>query len=142
MNKSSIPGPLGPMAYLLPVALSLIISCVNIGDKTYGELEPDDIPGLVTYGEHVRDIIGSKCSVCHSAVLGRTEEGLDYDLYENVVPQVSPGNGDGEEEDKKGWQGIKKTGIDEKSMPPGGKERFTPREIEILITWEKQGFIE
>jgi uncharacterized membrane protein len=114
---------------------AVVLSCVNIGSQTYAQAEPDDLPDYVTYTQHIQPIIDAKCCNCHSHAQ-HTIAGLDYSTYEQVIPSTNGQGGEGQP----GWQGIKLTGIVDMTMPPGGKERFTPREIALLLRWESQDF--
>jgi len=120
--------------------LALIIACVPIGSKTYSQLEPDDLPQKPTYKNNVKAIVDSKCGLCHSSKSGRIYEGIDYSSLNSLLPYT--GRPSKEDEEKRGWEGFKKTAIQEMSMPPGSKNRLTPKEIAILLRWEEQGFEE
>jgi uncharacterized membrane protein len=123
---------------VLAVALvASIVSCVNLGTQTYDQAEPTGLPDTVTYTTDIKPIIDTKCCNCHSRPPGRTAEGLDYSTYDQVIPATPQGS----DEARSGWQGIKQAGIQDMTMPPGGKERFTPREVALLLKWESQGFV-
>lgn len=101
--------------------------CLPLGNQSYLQLEPEDIPTSPTYKGQVEEIVYTKCALCHSSKEGKTFEGIDYKDYQSL---------------RNGWDPFKQTSIIDKSMPPGGKERFTPKEIAILERWAEQGFLE
>jgi hypothetical protein len=107
-------------------ALALLWGCVNIGSSTYDQIEPGDIPEQVTYAEHVAPIVEFRCGACHFPGGSVTEEAPLYGTYESVAPP--------------NWRAFKRTTITDMTMPPGGKERTTPRENAILVRWESEGF--
>ncbi len=98
-------------AFFLLVTVS---SCMDLGDKTYEELEPDDLPANPTYTVDIAPLMDLYCNKCHS-----------YNDYFAV---------------RYNWESIVLTGIDEKTMPPGGKERISPRDEAIILRWKNNGF--
>ncbi|RME92228.1 MAG: hypothetical protein D6767_03660 [Candidatus Hydrogenedentota bacterium] len=118
---------------LAPILLSF---CINQGNYTYEELEPNDLPARVTYEEHIRPIMEKKCNPCHSPSGRYGLHGPDYSTYEKTIPSTQTG-----EESERGFQGIVSNAIDGSSMPPWTKDRFTARDKAIFRKWEKQGFL-
>ncbi len=90
------------------------------------------MPDNPTYESHVKFIIEEKCSLCHSSESGRMAEDISYDKYSDCIPKKGG---------HRGWKGIEEAAIEEKSMPPGSKERLTPKETAILLRWKEQGFV-
>lgn len=113
-------------AIIVLVLAALVAGCINLGDQSYEEVEPGDIPATVTYTEHIYPISASYCLECHSPS-GRfgTQEGVNYDGYTRHVS---------------GFNSYLRVTVDEKTMPPGTKPRPTAREIALLLKWKEQGY--
>lgn len=119
----------------------MLAACVDLGTQSYAELEPGDVPAAPTYEEDIRPIIEARCSQCHSRETGTAKGEISYDTYDNLLPATTSRRGE-DEEDEEGWGGIRKKGIDDRSMPPGGMQRITAREEAILLRWAEIGFPE
>ena len=135
---------MGVRRYLLFMIGMLIIHCVDMGSNTYQELEPKDIPNIPTYTEDVQPILARHCLSCHSLNNAHTDGGLSYDVYLDAIsidrrledyPDSLPHNYKAGQKYVYGWDGIRTTAIEQRSMPPGGLQRLNSREISILTRW-------
>jgi len=122
------------VSFLIIIFNFLLSFCMNLGDQNIASVDANSIPNSISFSNHVWPILVSHCIDCHSTT-GKygTSEGIAYDSHADVVAIDPDPDGD------LGFNGIRKTGIIEKTMPPGSKERFSPLDIEILLKWELQG---
>lgn len=94
-----------PVLLFLAAVFSLLLavsSRVNLGDKRYEELEPGDLPANSTYSGDFAPLMDLHRNQCHSC-----------DSYTLV---------------RYNRESIILTSIDEKTMPPGGNVRISPRD--------------
>ena len=105
------------------LVVTLFVGCA-FGAQTIDEVDPDSIPLNPTYTNDVAPIIDYYCLSCHDSAGPFFEEppleSLDdvQDEFEGVVTEV----------------------FGQRTMPPGGAQQPTPREVEIIKLWGQQGF--
>jgi len=114
--------------FLISLLFILASSCFNQGDKSYEELEPGDIPAEVTWEEHIEPIFVAKCVRCHdkSGDLGANGD-YDFTTYQSTASS---------------YEDIEKFAMVQKIMPPGSKQKLTPKQIALLKKWKATGFLE
>ena len=106
----------------------LVISCINMGSGTINEIDPGALPATVTYEAHLKPLLAKHCTECHSSD-GRfgIQDGYDYGTYALSVAY---------------YAALKQAAIDEKSMPPGTKERLSSLEAALVLKWQTDGLLE
>ena len=114
------------MRWICVGALLVLIGCGE-GAGTLEEVDPEAAPLQPTWSEHISGIMEERCATCHAqeSQLGELE-GRSYGTCEEVK---RPGN----------WQGLVTTGLERKTMPPGGADKITPAEALALRRWWSQG---
>jgi mono/diheme cytochrome c family protein len=118
---------------LLAAVLTVVTGCAS-GDGTLATVDPEAAPLHPTYDE-VFDIVEFNCAPCHGDGDGDGEAGLREDGY-----------GEGEDQDystcrgiQEGIDGLRRTVLDEGSMPPGAWPRLTEREKLVIRRWIAEG---
>lgn len=116
------------MRYTLTLTLALLLwSGCGEGTGTLEEVDPEAAPMQPTWSEHIAGILEERCTACHSedSQLGEAS-GYGYDTCEKTKRSEN-------------WRGLIETGLESKTMPPGGADKITPAEALALTRWWEQG---
>ena len=123
---------------LLLAALSLMAGCA-CGDGTLASVDPEAAPLHPTYDE-VFDLLEFNCVPCHD------EGGDDVSIDAGAELREDGEEDDGEDPDystclgiQEGLEGLRRTVLDEGSMPPGAWPRLSEREKLVIQRWIAQG---
>jgi hypothetical protein len=103
------------MRITLSLIATLFAGCFS-GEFLIGEIDPESIPEVPTYSEHVKPIMEYYCVACHYP--GGEEP--DLSTYEAVLDD---------------FEETAEEVFESRSMPPGASRRLSPREETILARW-------
>jgi mono/diheme cytochrome c family protein len=122
---------------LLAAVLAAVTGCAS-GDGTLATVDPEAAPLHPTYDE-VFDIVEFNCAPCHGDGGDDAALGAGAELRDD-------GYGEGEDQDystcqgiQEGIEGLRRTVLDEGSMPPGAWPRLTEREKLVIRRWITEG---
>lgn len=110
-------------ATLLGVALPTA-SCA-LGEGTLEEVDPESIPAVVTWDDHVAPLMERYCAGCHSDDVAVPAAGIAYDSREQTACD---------------FEEIEEVIFEHGSMPPGGARRLDGWDRAVLLRWADQGF--
>lgn len=101
-----------------------VLAC---GGEPIEDVDPDSIPRVATWDSHVAPMLDRYCQGCHSGqTLGGPVEEFDFASYEHTVCE---------------WEDVQEVLFEERSMPPGGAQRPSARDLAILRVWAQRGFL-
>src|SRR5256885_1511399 len=101
-------------------------------------------PGKIDFNRDIRPILSNACAKCHGPDAKERKggtDGLRLDVRDDAIADLGgyaaivPGH----PEKSALVQRINSTDSDEKMPPPASGKKLTPREIELLTRWIKEG---
>jgi hypothetical protein len=109
-------------AYFLFV-IAISVGCA-FGAQTIDEVDPATTPLTPTYSKDVAPIIDYYCLSCHDST-GPFFEDPPLESLQGVKDE---------------FEGVVEEVFGARTMPPGGAQQLSPREVEIIKLWGQQGF--
>lgn len=91
--------------------------------------------GAVDFARQVFPILNNKCSECHSVRRNKTKGDFAIDRQEDMQKQVKSGS----PEASSLVISVTLPDDDEDVMPPKGKNRLTPAEVNLVKQWIQEG---
>lgn len=115
-----------PVRFCLGALLCLELLGCGLGDAPLEEVDPEAIPPVVTWEDHVAPLMDRYCTGCHSAeIVSGAAEGLDYSRLDYT---------------RCTFEEVAEVALEEGSMPPGGARRLDGLDKAMLRRWSAQGY--
>jgi uncharacterized membrane protein len=106
-----------------PLAIALFVGCA-FGTQTIDQIDPTSIPPNPTYTQDIAPIVDYYCLSCHDSAGPFFEE----PSLENLDAVQAE------------FEGVVEEVFGQRTMPPGGAQQLSQREVEIIKRWGQQGF--
>ncbi len=117
--------------------LWLLAACLMLTPVVASAAAP--LPETVQFNRDIRPILSNNCYTCHGPDEGTREADLRFDVEESVFSHDPAVIVRGMPTQSEIIARVLSTDVDVKMPPPESHKELTPREIELLKLWVKQG---
>ena len=117
--------------YIVVVWLSFMVSAVGFtscGDEEFGDVDPDVLPAVVSFENHIAPRMNYYCVGCHNK--------------NGQLGNAGGWNLEGYWQTRLAIESIEKVSFEEKTMPPGGARRMTSWDAALFRKWRDEDYPE